>query len=474
MFSASENMSQRYLEIVNQLLAPNRLNYIQEIVFLQSWEGKRYREIAVASGYDYDYIKEVGFQLWQALTDIMGRKVTKKNMRLLLIEQPPGGVRVAVGPTSPFLELAQSTTEFPSGPVSLYSSLYVVPTQAEAMAGAELLQPGSLIRIKAPQQTGKTSLVLRLQAQAQRLGLQCVTLDLNSADRALFNDLDKFLRWLCLSVSRQLQLEPNLDAHWDLESGSKLSAQAYFADLLGRVSQPVVLIFDEITPLFEFPELAQDVLPLLRIWHEAAAGQPLWQNLRLVLVSHGELAVQLKHHQSPFNVGLPIDLPDFTRDQVCDLAQRHGLADQLLLGALDALVDLIGGHPYLIRLAFYWLQQPDFSLDHLLQTAPTPEGIYRRHLQRHWHGLQQHPELWALFQQVITASEPVNLDMAAAYQLETMGLITRVGQQVMPRSDLYRQYFLARMEPSPFPSSASLRLDSPASIPLNPPTLREV
>jgi hypothetical protein len=119
MFSASENMSQRYLEIVNQLLAPNRLNYIQEIVFLQSWDGKRYREIAVASGYDYDYIKEVGFQLWQALTDIMGRKVTKKNMRLLLIEQPPSGLRVAGGdrPAPPFLELAQSTAEFPSGPV---------------------------------------------------------------------------------------------------------------------------------------------------------------------------------------------------------------------------------------------------------------------------------------------------------------------------------------------------------------------
>jgi AAA-like domain len=447
MLISFENMSQRYLELVNQLLAPNRLNYIQEIVFLQSWEGKRYREIAVASGYDYDYIKEVGFQLWQALSDILGRKVTKKNVRLLLADQPLMGARVAVADRSPmaFPELSQSAVEFPSGPVSLYSSLYVAPIQAEAMASAELLKPGSLIRIKAPQQTGKTSLVLRLQAHADRMGLQCVTLDLNSADRALFRDLDQFLRWLCLSVSRSLQLDPNLDAHWDLESGSKLSAQAYFADLLGRVNQPMVLIFDEITPLFEFPELAQDVLPLLRIWHEAAAGQPVWQNLRLVLVSHGELAVPLRHHQSPFNVGLPIDLPDFTRDQVCDLAQRHGLADQLPLAALSELIDLVGGHPYLIRLAFYWLQQPEFDLIHLLATAPTPEGIYRRHLQRYWNGLQQHPELWALYQQVITASAPVSLDLAAAYQLENLGLVKLQGQQVVPRSALYRQYFQARM-----------------------------
>jgi AAA-like domain len=449
MIASLENMSQRYLELVNQLLAPNRLNYIQEIVFLQSWEGKRYREIAVASGYDYDYIKEVGFQLWQALSDILGRKVTKKNVRLLLIDQPLGGVRVleAVADRNPvaFPERVQSTVEFPSGPVSLYSSLYVSPTPAEAMACAELLKPGSLIRIKAPQQMGKTSLVLRLQAYAQRMRLHCVTLDLNSADRALFSDLDQFLRWLCVSVSRQLQLEPNLDAHWDLESGSKLSAQAYFADLLGRVTQPVVLIFDEITPLFEFSDLAQDVLPLFRIWHEAAAGQPVWQNLRLVMVSHGDIAVSLKHNQSPFNVGLPIDLPDFTRPQICDLAQRHGLADQLPLGALNELIDLVGGHPYLIRLAFYWLQQPDFDLTRLLATASTPEGIYRRHLQRHWNGLQQHPQLWERFQQVITASAPVNLDLTAAYQLESLGLVKLQGQQVVPRSDLYRQYFQARM-----------------------------
>jgi hypothetical protein len=447
MIASLENMSQRYLELVNQLLAPNRLNYIQEIVFLQSWEGKRYREIAVASGYDYDYIKEVGFQLWQALSDILGRKVTKKNVRLLLVEQPLGGARVAVADRAPltFPELIQSTVEFPSGPVSLYSSLYVAPTQAESMARAELLKPGSLIRIKAPQQMGKTSLVLRLQAYAQRMGLQCVILDLNSADRALFSDLDQFLRWLCLSVSRQLQLEPNLDTHWDLESGSKLSAHAYFSDLLKQVSQPVVLIFDEITPLFEFPELAQDVLPLFRIWHEAAAAQPVWENLRLVLVSHGEIAVQLKHNQSPFNVGLPIDLPDFTPTQVCDLAQRHGLADQLPLEVLRQLIDLVGGHPYLIRLAFYWLQQPDFDLTRLLATAPTPEGVYRRHLQRHWHRLQQHPDLWTLFQQVIAASAPVSLDLTAAYQLESLGLVKLVGQQVVPRSDLYRQYFQARV-----------------------------
>ena len=40
-------------------ILPKRLSYIQELVFVQSWTGKIYRQIAAESGYDLDYIKEV-------------------------------------------------------------------------------------------------------------------------------------------------------------------------------------------------------------------------------------------------------------------------------------------------------------------------------------------------------------------------------------------------------------------------------
>jgi hypothetical protein len=49
------------------------------------------------------------------------------------------------------------------------------------------------------------------------------------------------------------------------------------------------------------------------------------QKLRLVVVYSTEEYVDLDINRSPFNIGLPLHLPEFTQPQVQDLAQRHGL-----------------------------------------------------------------------------------------------------------------------------------------------------
>ncbi len=325
---------------VNGLIAPDHLSHIQEIVFLRSYEGKRYREIATESGYDYDYVKEIGFQLWKTLSQILGRKVTKKNIRLLLAE--------LTDPILPDLPVAAllshpKTIEFPSSPLSVESGLYVQRSALEGLAYREILKPGGLLRIKAPRQMGKTSLVLRIIAYAQSQGLFPVLLDLQSADRRVFENLKDFLRWLCIHVSRQVNLEPQLDEYWDEESGSKISCNLYFQMfLLQQVKQPIVLIFDEITPLFEYPELAKDVLPLFRIWHELAAQQTSWQNLRLIVVHNIEIHVPLKVNQSPFNIGFPIELDSFNLDQTAQLAQCYQL-NHLSDSNLKELNYLVGG-----------------------------------------------------------------------------------------------------------------------------------
>jgi DNA-directed RNA polymerase specialized sigma24 family protein len=42
-----------------------RLNDVQSVVFLGTWEGRSYRDIAQQLGYQHDYIKQVGSQLWR-------------------------------------------------------------------------------------------------------------------------------------------------------------------------------------------------------------------------------------------------------------------------------------------------------------------------------------------------------------------------------------------------------------------------
>ncbi|PPS41494.1 NB-ARC domain-containing protein [Chroococcidiopsis sp. TS-821] len=73
------------IDVVEQLLEEGRLNKAQEIVFRQSWEGKSYMEIAKASGYDTGYIKDTGSHLWQLLTKVFGKKVTKNNFQSVVL-----------------------------------------------------------------------------------------------------------------------------------------------------------------------------------------------------------------------------------------------------------------------------------------------------------------------------------------------------------------------------------------------------
>lgn len=68
------------LAILDRLLQPKTLTQIQELVFRQTWVGDSYGEMAEQSGYDEDYIKDVGSRLWRQLSQLVGIKVTKANL----------------------------------------------------------------------------------------------------------------------------------------------------------------------------------------------------------------------------------------------------------------------------------------------------------------------------------------------------------------------------------------------------------
>ena len=47
----------------------------------------------------------------------------------------------------------------------------------------------------------------------------------------------------------------------------------------------------------------------------------------------------------------------------------------------------------------------------------------------------------AAFEKVVTSTKPVRLETISAYQLQSMGLVKLVGNEVEPRCQLYRSYF---------------------------------
>jgi transcriptional regulator with XRE-family HTH domain len=335
-------------------------------------------------------------------------------------------------------------TNFPGSPLSWESGLYVERPAIEELAYSAIAQPGALIRIKSPDKRGKTSLVNRILAYAQAQGYQIVRLNLQQADSDILGSLDRFLRWLCTNITLQLNLDSRLDDYWNSDLGSKVSCTVYLqGHVLPQIESPVVLALDEMHRIFELPHIAQDFLSMLRVWHEEGNNLAIWKQLRQVVVYATEAYTPLDLNQSPFNVGLPIELPKFDLNQAQEFALKYGLfqARDEIDPHLSLLKDLVDGHPYLLHLAFDNIVYREADIEQIMNDAATSTGIYQEHLRCHLTTLQQYPEMAIEFKKVIMADKAVELEVIPAYKLESMGLVNLCGDLAAPSCNLYRLYF---------------------------------
>jgi WD40 repeat protein len=328
----------------------------------------------------------------------------------------------------------------PGGQVSLESPFYITRSPIEERCYQAIMMPGALIRIKAPNQMGKTSLMSRILDRASEEGAIVVYLNFQLADRSVFTDLDRFLRWFCASVSRELQLPNQVEDHWDEILSSNDNCTDYFYKyILKEIDKPLVLGLDEMDLIFQYKEIAVDFLGLLRGWNENSKIRKIWQNLRLVFVYTKEGYLLEDTYSSPFNVGLLIELKQLTQSQVMDMVDRYGL--KWSETELKKLMDTIGGHPYLVHVALHQIAKEGMSLDQILQIAPTEDGIYGEHLRRHLLNLEKDEKLLAAMKQIIAVDQPVSIGTNEAFKLVDMGLVQRQDNKVLLIGDLYRRYF---------------------------------
>lgn len=324
---------------------------------------------------------------------------------------------------------------------------YVERPPIESRCYETILQPGSLLRIKAPKRMGKTSLIDKIVERAAKHNYHTVRLNLLQADQAVLKGLDEFLRWFCTFVSRRLGIPTQLTEYWEEGLGSSQNCTIYFEEhLLSQLEQPLLLALDDVDRIFPYPQIAEDFFGMLRVWHEEARTSRIWKKLRLVIAHSTEVYIQLNINRSPFNVGVPIELPEFTPEQIQELAKQQGL-DWDVLGAqgLEPLRALVGGHPYLVQRAIYYLSRSEITLEQLLQIAYTESGIYSDHLRGHLWNLQEHPELVTAMKKVIEATNPAQLDTMQSFKLQSLGLVRLEGNEVKPWCELYARYFCDRL-----------------------------
>ncbi|EDX87087.1 hypothetical protein S7335_4794 [Synechococcus sp. PCC 7335] len=78
------------IEYADQLLydqTGKHLSDLQSYIIQQSWQGRTYGQVAALAGYSEGHVKDVASQLWRLLSNALGERITKGNLRSRFINQ---------------------------------------------------------------------------------------------------------------------------------------------------------------------------------------------------------------------------------------------------------------------------------------------------------------------------------------------------------------------------------------------------
>jgi hypothetical protein len=332
--------------------------------------------------------------------------------------------------------------EAPGGAVKLRSKFYI-ERSADDKLKREVLKSGTTTTIRAPRQTGKSSLLVRGVHHARENGCKVVYLDFQRIDPDHLETLDTFLRYFAKMMVRKLRLRPTeLEETWRSSLGSKDKLTCLLEDyILSETEAPIVLAMDEVDRLLQTP-FHTEFFGMLRSWHNSRAINDLWDILNIAMVLFTEPYLLIDDiHQSPFNVGLTIRLADFNEVQVRDLNHRHGapLADD----EIARLMRMLNGHPYLTHKAIYTLVVERMTWAELTKIAATDASPFGDDLRPYLWLLHDKPELTDAIKSVIRHGTCP--DEALFYRLYRAGLVTGSSKACTCRCLLYEVYLKQRL-----------------------------
>ncbi len=277
---------------------------------------------------------------------------------------------------------------------------YVHRSEEEGQALEALEYPGAAVALIAPEAFGKTWLLQHLLGAVQQRG-RVVNLNLRAFGHTeIMKSYSRFLRELARQIlvdacgARPDQAAATVDEAWryadnpidNLNTLMKRQILAGFTD--GRW---LILALDGVDALGKHPYV-EDFFTLLRGWMDSAGRSP-WSALRLVLTLATAPRLLISGvHQSPFNVATQLRLADLEDGQVAQLAELHGLGWDAK--ERQALMELVGGHPYLVRMALYEGRRHGRPVAELV--APQSR-VFVEYLAQKERELRATPSLWEAF-----------------------------------------------------------------------------
>jgi hypothetical protein len=303
---------------------------------------------------------------------------------------------------------------------------------------------GVTITIKGPRQMGKSSLLNRLLVEAKAKDMRTAFIDFQLIENAVMENADVFYKQFCSLLSWEFEIEDRTEELWKIPLGQVQKTTNYLQrHLLKEIKDvQILLAMDEVERMFASP-FRSDFFSMLRSWHNSRARGGDWSRLNLSLVTSTEPYQFIADlNQSPFNVGQVVELGDFTPEQVSDLNHRHH--SPLSGTQVKQLFDLLGGHPYLTRRALYLVASQRDTFTELLENACEDNGPFGDHLRNYLFRMGDQERLKAGLVQVIKHQRCS--DEHVFFQLRGSGLVKRIDNAVLPRNQLYAEYFRKRLD----------------------------
>jgi tetratricopeptide (TPR) repeat protein len=226
-----------------------------------------------------------------------------------------------------------------------------VPRQADHDL-LEALQRGEFCYVLTSRQMGKSSLMVRTAVQLREAGFAVVILDLTAVGQNL--DVDQWYFSLLSHVGEKLALEQEMEAFWD--ANQRRGPLHRFLGAIREVylekkRKPLVIFVDEIDAVRSLRQFSADeFFAGIRECYNRRPEDTKLRNLTFCLLGVATPSDLIRDERiTPFNIGLAIELRDFSPEEAGVLADGLSPHYETARSLLQRVLWWTAGQPYLTQ-----------------------------------------------------------------------------------------------------------------------------
>jgi WD40 repeat protein len=321
----------------------------------------------------------------------------------------------------------------------------------------DLCRKGTFAYVLAARQMGKSSLMVRTAERLAEEGVRTAIIDVTEFGSHV--TAEEWYLGLFTRISARLRLKTDTVTWWNANRhlGFANRMVLFFQEvLLSEVAEPAVIFVDEIDSTLGLG-FTDDFFAAIRSLYNARALQPELRRLSFVLLGVAAPSNLINDpRRTPFNIGQPVDLADFTYDEALPLADGLGLPAREARQVLGWILQHTGGHPYLTqRICAYLTRQrldgcTEADLDRTvsdlfygdMSDRDNNLQFVRDMLTRKVPGTDQASVL-ATYRQVRQGRHPVPYEEQSLVQSHLMlsGILVRQGNLLRVRNPIYATVF---------------------------------